>query len=189
MSLIPVFEIGLWNAWIFILYDLLTIPFFLRIAKSKGASTPESDLSRIEKIVLNSSKVIYIPAAIYSIFLPLKLGTMWFYIGLPITLLGLITGTIVLVNWATTPPGVPITRGLYRYSRHPMYVTSFMFLLGVSVASASWVFLLYAIVVAVISFVFAKAEERGCLEQYGDAYREYMSRTPRYIGVPKSGQK
>jgi len=29
-------------------------------------------------------------------------------------------------------------------------------------------------------------EERFCLEKYGDAYREYMNRTPRWIGIPKS---
>jgi len=30
------------------------------------------------------------------------------------------------------------------------------------------------------------AEERGCLETYGDEYKEYMNRTPRWIGIPKS---
>ena len=86
------------------------------------------------------------------------MGTTWFYVGLPITLLGLVTGVMVIVDWARTPPDMPVTRGLYRYSRHSMYVTSFIFLLGVSIASASWVFLLFAIVVTVISFVFAKVE-------------------------------
>jgi hypothetical protein len=74
-------------------------------------------MSRVEKIILYGSKVMFVPALIYSIFLPLKLGTMWFYIGLPITLIGLITGVMVLVNWATTPPDESVTRGLYRYSR------------------------------------------------------------------------
>jgi len=34
--------------------------------------------------------------------------------------------------------------------------------------------------------VSVNAEERFCLEKYGDAYREYMNRTPRWIGFPKS---
>ena len=29
------------------------------------------------------------------------------------------------------------------------------------------------------------AEERHCLKVYGNAYREYMDRTPRWIGIPK----
>jgi len=32
----------------------------------------------------------------------------------------------------------------------------------------------------------ARVEERYCLEKYGDAYRKYMKRTPRWLGLPKS---
>jgi len=35
MSIIPVFELGVWNAWIFMLIELLTLPFFFRIAKRR----------------------------------------------------------------------------------------------------------------------------------------------------------
>ena len=191
MSLVPAFEIGLWNAWIFMLYNVLTIPFFLRIARRRGASSPASALaamSRTRKVIIYSSKILYVPAVIYSVFLPLKLGTAWFYVGLPIALTGLITGTIVLVNWATAPPDEPVTRGLYRYSRHPMYLTGFMFLLGVSIATASWVFVLFTIFITVVSLYSAGLEEAGCLEKYGDAYRKYMNSTPRWIGIPKRRQ-
>ena len=190
MSLIPAFEIGLWNAWIFMLLDVLTFPLFMRIAKGRApedeGKSQVSALSRTERITLYSSKMIYIPAFIYSIFLPLKLGTVWFYVGLPITLIGLIAGVIVILNWAASPRGEPVTNGLYRYSRHPMYVTAFVFFLGMSIATASWVFLLFTILLIAASFYFAPLEEQSCLEKYGDAYHEYMDRTPRYIGIPKS---
>ena len=191
MSLIPAFEIGVWNAWIFMLLEVLTFPLFTSIATGRApeveGKTQVSALSRTARITLYSSKIIYIPAFIYSIFLPLKLGTVWFYVGLPITLVGLIGGVIVILNWAASPRGEPVTKGLYRYSRHPMYVTSFVFLLGVSVATASWVFLLFTILLIASSFYFAPVEERSCLEKYGDTYRAYMNKTPRYVGIPKSG--
>jgi len=193
MSLIPDFEIGLWNAWIFMLLDVLTFPLFTRIAKGRApeveGKSQLSAMSRAEKITLYSSKAIYIPAFIYSIFLPIKLGTVWFYVGLPITLVGFITGVIVILNWAASPRGEPVTNGLYRYSRHPMYVTAFVFFLGVSIATASWVFLLFTILLIAASFYFAPLEEKSCLEKYGDAYREYMNNTPKYIGIPKSEGK
>jgi len=193
MSLIPAFEIGVWNAWIFMLLDVLTFPLFIRIAKGRApeveGKSQVSAMSRTKRITLYSSKIIYIPAFIYSIFLPLRLGEVWFYVGLPITLIGFIAGIIVILNWAASPRGEPVTNGLYRYSRHPMYVTGFVFLLGVSIATASWVFLLFTILLIAASFYFAPLEERSCLEKYGDAYREYMNRTPRYIGIPKSGAK
>jgi protein-S-isoprenylcysteine O-methyltransferase Ste14 len=66
-----------------------------------------------------------------------------------------------------------------------MYVTSFLVFLGVSIATASWLFVLFLIIFTVGAAAFTDFEEQGCLEQYGDAYREYMNRTPRWIGIPK----
>jgi len=189
MSLVPAFEISVWNAWIFMLLELLTFPLFFRVATDR-APTEESHniatLTRIKKIFLYSSKIIYIPAFIYSIFLPLKLGTLWFYIGLPITVIGFLGGVLVIMNWAKSPRGGPVTTGLYRYSRHPMYVTAFIFFLGVSIATASWVFLLFTIILISASFYYTPLEEESCLTQYGENYRKYMNRTPKYLGIPKS---
>ena len=67
-----------------------------------------------------------------------------------------------------------------------MYVTAFIFFLGVSIATASWVFLVFTTLLIAASFYFAHVEEESCLEKYGDAYREYMKRTPKYLGIPKS---
>jgi len=135
------------------------------------------------------SKFIYFPSVIYSVFLPLKFGTIWFYVGLLLTLVGFVGSIIVLVNWANTPAGEPVTRGLYRYSRHPMYVTEVLLLLGVSISSASWVFLLFPLIIGVGAVYFIKMEEAQTLGHYGKAYGEYMKRTPRWIGIPKSQKK
>jgi len=92
MSLIPAFEIGVWNVWIFMLIGLLALPFFFRIAKRRAIPSRDEEfnaLSRSNKGLFCSSKLIFFIAAIYSIFLPLKLGTIWFYVGVPITLIGL----------------------------------------------------------------------------------------------------
>jgi len=62
-----------------------------------------------------------------------------------------------------------------------------MFLMNVSIgiACASWVFLLYTIIDMILGNISVRAEERYLLKKYGDAYREYMNRTPRWIGVLK----
>ena len=194
MSFVPAFELGLWNAWIFMFIDALTLPFFIRIAKKRDKGSDSSkevfdSLGRTKKFFFYSSKLIYVPAVIYSIFLPLKLGTIWFYLGLPITVIGLIMGLIVLVNWKNTPQDEPITNGLYSYSRHPMYVTAFVFFLGLSITTASWIFLLITIIFMVGCAVFIDLEEQLTLEEYGNSYREYMKRTPRWLGIPKSSKK
>jgi len=191
MSLIPAFEIGIWNAWIFMVpFLLVNLLFFLLMIK-KGAPGGPSRVPCKSKFTLLfgiSSKIIYLPAIIYSVFLPVKLGTIWFYIGLPITLIGLLGSIVIMVNWAVTPVGKPVTKGLYRYSRHPIYVTGVFMLLGVSIISASWVFLLFTIIfgIGVTRPYLIKIEEAQCLGNYKAAYREYMNKTPRWIGIPKS---
>jgi protein-S-isoprenylcysteine O-methyltransferase Ste14 len=192
MSLTPVFEIGLWNAWIFMFYHQL-LPIGLMSLINKGAlkksdvAAPHKKAGKKVILVIFLALIYYLTLA-YSVFLPLKLGTTWFCIGLPICLIGLIMYTIVTVNFATTPLDELVTKGLYRYSRNPQYLTEILMFIGVGIASASWIFLLFSIVYSVFMLSFASSEERFCLEKYGNAYREYMNRTPRYIGVPKSGE-
>jgi protein-S-isoprenylcysteine O-methyltransferase Ste14 len=197
MSLIPTFEIGFWNAWIFMGPALFVMLLTIILMTKKGApggpvrAVQRACKSKTTLLAASLSKFIYFPAVIYSFFLPLQLGSIWFYAGLPITLLGLVGTILVLVDWANTPAGQPVTRGIYRYSRHPMYVTMFLLLLGVSIASVSWVFLLFTIMfgVGVTRPYSVKVEEAQCLGHYGAAYREYMNRTPRWLGIPKSGKK
>ena len=172
------------------LIDAATIFPFLRIARRRGAPSPTGALAKMSwsrKVIACSSKLIYIPALVYSVFLPLELGTVWFYVGLPVAVTGLVMSKVVLVNWATAPPDKPLTRGLYRYSRHPMYFTGFIFLVGVSLAAASWVFLVYTALITALSLYFAPLEEEACLEKYGAAYRDYMNRTPRWPGISQLG--
>jgi protein-S-isoprenylcysteine O-methyltransferase Ste14 len=51
----------------------------------------------------------------------------------------------------------------------------------VGVATASWVILLVTVVVQILMHRTTLAEERFCLKKYGDSYREYMNRVPRYF--------
>ncbi len=122
----------------------------------------------------------------YSIFLPLKLGTVWFYVGLPICFLSLVIGFITIVSFTTTPIDELVTKGAYRISRNPAGLSSFLMEVGIGIACASWIYLLYAIVDIILGHILVGAEERFLLEKYGDAYREYKNRTPRWIGIPKS---
>jgi len=187
MSLIPAFEIGIWNAWIFMLCTMIPFFFMPLIARGREEEASFTDaFSKMQKNALLSLHIIYLLLVIYSIFIPLKLGTVWFYIGLPICLLGLVPYTMVSVNFVSTPLNKPATKGIYRYSRHPMYLTPFLVFIGAGIASASWLFLLLSLVYIIMPPLFVDAEERFCLKKYGDAYREYMNRTPRYIGIPKS---
>jgi protein-S-isoprenylcysteine O-methyltransferase Ste14 len=190
MSLLPDFEIGLWNAWILMLYFPLHPLVMIVIDKLIGVGDINRKMGQVpytgtEKKIFNSVMILIVLAFVYSVFLRLKLGTLWFYVGLSIYLVGLIMFVVAIVNIATTSHAEPFTKGAYRYSRHPMTFWGNIMHLGVGIASVSWVFLLFTVLVAILFHYLVIAEERGCLELYGDSYREYVNRTPRWIGIPK----
>ena len=188
MSLLPAFEIGVWNAWVLIipyLFVNFALPFVFVRRKSAFWTFPS--YTRLERMYLLIWYVIFGGLSIYSVFLPLVIGTVWFYAGLSVYLLGLIIITIAMMAFITTSIGKPNTTGLYRISRHPMYLGILLVYIGISLASASWVYLLLALMcLTTYRNAFAIPEERTCCERFGNAYREYMNRTPRWIGLPKS---
>jgi protein-S-isoprenylcysteine O-methyltransferase Ste14 len=197
VSLIPAFELGLWNAWIFVLLmflidiglSLLVIRLFLGSTKSQESYKRHStrpELSDQEKKIDHLSTIITIALIAYSIVLPLQLGTGWFYIGFLIFVLGLIFGFIAMINFALASANKPVMEGVYTISRNPIYFSMFTIFVGISIACASWLFLLLTIVYFVLVDRVVVAEERLCVEVYGDFYSEYMNRTPRWIGIPKS---
>ncbi len=189
MSLIPAFEIGVWNAWLFMssfLLQWLAVSLASKRVYRRTGRPTDMKQSKSDRRFGMAATITWLIATIYSIFLPFQMGTIWFYIGLGVFLLGLITLTVATLNFATAPHDKPITSGLYRYSRHPMYLAMFLIYIGTSLASASWLFFLFTIATVAPIRQESILEERYCLEKYGNAYREYMNKTPRWIGIPKS---
>jgi len=192
MSAIPLFQIGIWNAWILLLLVFVTMftpNLFLSEEGKRSNKRLENFVpsTQTEKILAWSTHLVIWPfVIIYSIFLPLKLNTAWLYVGLLIVTLGLAMQVMVTISVANTPQDKPVTRGPYRFSRHPIYFSGFLILVGIGIASASWLVLMCALLWIVFFYIVVPAEERFCLKQYGDTYREYMNKTPRWIGIPKS---
>ena len=200
MSLTPESELGLLNAWILVLLIFVIIiglsPLIIRLLygseKNKESSRRHSatpQYTKFEKTASHLSTIMLIAIVIYSVFSPLKLGTGWLYTGLFTYALGMIFGFTAMINFALAPSDKPATKGVYSISRNPMYLSMFLMFVGIGVACASWLFLLLTIISMILSDRLVIAEERLCLETYGDSYREYMKRTSRWIGMPKSEKK
>ncbi|MEN8133054.1 MAG: isoprenylcysteine carboxylmethyltransferase family protein [Pseudomonadota bacterium] len=192
MSLFPETEIGMWNAWILLIYLPLHPLIFVIVDKLVGTGNIMKKMGDVpfekgEKIVAAVTMIVALLLLVYSIFLPLKLGTVWLYAGLTVYLVGLSMFVAAIVTIAMTAPGQPFTSGMYRYSRHPMVIGSSLTFIGAGLASASLVFLVLAVVFTFVDVYLGIAEERGCLETYGDEYQAYLKRTNRWIGIPKSG--
>ena len=123
---------------------------------------------------------------IYTVFLPLKLGTLWLYSGLTVFLFGIVFTIVTIRNFATSPKDKVITKGLYRFTRNPMYMGMILMQIGIGIACASWLYLLLTVALMILLNANLSAEERYCLYMYGDNYQKYMNSTPRWIGIPNS---
>jgi len=77
------------------------------------------------------------------------------------------------------------TSGLYRYSRNPQLVGGFFFIVGYAMLWPSWKGTVWASLWMVISQLMVRGEEMHLENVFGDEYRNYCARTPRYLGLPK----
>jgi protein-S-isoprenylcysteine O-methyltransferase Ste14 len=185
MSLVPAFDIGVWNAWIFSVFTFLHIGLVAMVVRKDIGK--KMDHGQEEQKRLYVASIFWLVILLYSIFLPLKIGSAWLYTGIALYVVGTVFLTLFFMDVAATPYGQPFTRGAYRYSRNPMYVAMFVQFIGTAIAAASWLFLLLTLMIFFALRAVVLVEERTCLEKYGDSYRDYMDRTNRWLGLPKSG--
>ncbi len=75
----------------------------------------------------------------------------------------------------------PVTKGIYRISRHPMQVMAIVMWIGIGLASGVWLLVIFAFLLGVLSYPSFKAQERFCVNKYGEEYLEYIKKTPRYL--------
>ena len=190
MSLIPEFALGLCNAWILVIPMLITFFFDVRVtAARESGKAGDFELTKRENMLMNAVFLPMIVSFVYAIFLPMQLGTIWLYSGLLIFLFGMVFTVVAVLNFASSPKDEVITKRLYRFSRNPMYIGLLLMQFGVGIACSSWLYLLLTVVLMILLNAVLPSEERYCLYRYGDDYRKYMNRTPRWIGTPKSGKR
>lgn len=83
-----------------------------------------------------------------------------------------------------TDAGALITGGIYRWSRNPQYVGYELAALGIALTGRSGGALVLAFGAAGVFVYWVGVEERALGRRYADAYRDYRSHTPRWLGVP-----
>jgi len=80
-----------------------------------------------------------------------------------------------------------ITTGIYYWSRNPQFLGLYFALLGISLLGRSgFAFLLTVIAIIYCHYYIVIMEEPYLERVFGEDYIVYKSRTPRYIGMPKS---
>jgi protein-S-isoprenylcysteine O-methyltransferase Ste14 len=190
VSLIPAFELGLWNAWILVIPILIISFSDMRVtAARESGEQRDFQLTRMENRLTYAVFLPMVVSWVYAVFLPLQLDTTWLYCGLIIYLFGIVFISVAILNFATSPKDKVITKGLYSFTRNPTYIGMILMQIGLTIACSSWLYLLLTVVLIILLNANLSAEERYCLYRYGDNYQKYKNSTPRWIGIPKSKNK
>ena len=185
MELIPTLEIGWLNGWILLclvysIFGILLI-LFPKDVVSRLYNYDRSSWSKTQRAFYIIGKLLALVCLVLIIFTPLKIRANIFIPGIILFALGLAGFIIALFNFKNTPLDQPVTRGLYRISRHPQVLMLFIMSIGICITIGSWLVLFIVIISSLFLHSRDLAEEKACLERYGDSYRNYMKLVPRYF--------
>ena len=83
------------------------------------------------------------------------------------------------INFENT--SVLVKSGLYKYIRHPLYLSIFLFGTGVFLKQPGKYQLILAIVNLIAIYITARIEENEMIAKFGDEYKSYMKETKMFI--------
>jgi protein-S-isoprenylcysteine O-methyltransferase Ste14 len=84
-----------------------------------------------------------------------------------------------------TTPNYLLLRGPYRFTRNPMYLAELALWLGWALYYGSTAILTgFLLLLALFEFFVVPREERGLEARFGEAYRQYREKVPRWVGRP-----
>jgi protein-S-isoprenylcysteine O-methyltransferase Ste14 len=183
MELIPALNIGWLNGWILLVFDFLIQGFLLLIFPKDVVSRlfNRSGWSVKQRAFTIIGKAFSLACLILIIMTPLNFNSRVFTVGLILYTIGLAGLVVAMLNFKDTPLNQPVTKGVYKISRHPQIVSLFVIFLGICLAIGSWVALLTLILSKLFQHFGILAEEEICLQTYGESYRAFMERVPRYF--------
>ena len=183
MELIPTLEIGWLNGWILLAFEFLVQGTLLLVFPKAVVSRlfDRSGWNVKQRVYLIIGKVFSLLTLVLIILTPLKINSGVFILGLILYAIGVVGLVVAMYNFKDTPLDQPVTKGVYKVSRHPQIVAQFIFLLGICMAIGSWVALFTLLMSKLLQHFSILAEEEVCLKRYGEPYRAFVERVPRYF--------
>jgi protein-S-isoprenylcysteine O-methyltransferase Ste14 len=183
MEIMPILAIGWLNGWVLLAVEFLIQGFLLLIFPKDVVSRlfDRSGWREKQRIFTILGKVFSLICLILMILTPLKINSNLFILGLVIYTIGIAGLVVAMMNFKDTPLDQPVTKGLYRISRHPQIVALFLIFLGICAAIGSWAAFFALLLSKLFQHYGILAEEEVCLNLYGESYRQYMAQVPRYF--------
>lgn len=79
-----------------------------------------------------------------------------------------------------------ITRGPYQYSRNPQYIADSLGAIGYMIFTNSWMVWIVGWLGILLNYLAPYTEESWLEERYGEEYRQYKRRVPRFVGCRRT---
>lgn len=170
-------------ALLLIPFLLIRFPFLAHLSKKALSRAAHfAPVQGKEKIAYMIYQLSNLAVFITPFLLEIKFDfSVFFYAGIAIYLLGLALCAISMRDFARPDANGMNTKGLYRYSRNPMYVAYFVCFLGIAFLTKSMIFFLILVIFQTAAHWIILSEERWCLEKFGKSYQDYQDRVRRYI--------
>jgi protein-S-isoprenylcysteine O-methyltransferase Ste14 len=185
MDLLPKFQLGILNGWIpLIIYFvglILSASLYSKEARVWLFNNPQEENKGVFMFIRLFGQLAMVAFILLMIFTPLMIGNPIFFVGAGVYLIGFVLEMSALYHFRKTPVGQPVVNGPYRISRNPQWLGLFLVLLGSAIAAGIWLYIGVVVMVGIIYHKQILDEEKACIEKYGDSYREYMKRIPRYF--------
>jgi len=173
------FGFGVYGAWWFSLiyiifaYGLwLIFPKFVQIRFSRIPFV---------KYISNGYKYTYILLLLSTIFILFQLNN-YFYIGIILYISGLIIFISAIFFFSINEIDLIVSSGIYKYSRHPVYLGFFVMWLGVSVLTLNLITFILTVTLGILSYKIAEKEEEICIQKYGNEYKMYQKKVKLFFG-------
>jgi protein-S-isoprenylcysteine O-methyltransferase Ste14 len=136
-----------------------------------------------------TSIILYMinPASMAWSAMPLPIWLRWTGVAFLLLCVALLIWTLPALGTNLTDTVVTrehhtlVTRGPYRWIRHPFYVAMALIATGSALIAANWFMLVSGAIVFTLLAVRSRVEEEQLAERFGDAYREYKRRTGRFL--------
>lgn len=161
---------------------LIRYPVMRMISKDAFQRAQRADLSdRKSRLAANAYQTTLIPMFISLVFFTIHFDDLLNYIGLAFFIMGAVLYIKSIADYANPAVGGINRNGLYKFSRNPMYVAFFIHFVGIGLLAGSWLFLVLLLLFQISVHYLILAEERWCVEQFGEEYKRYMKEVRRYI--------
>jgi len=175
-------QIKLLNAWFFSLPMVVIFAYvsvFHRDTVKRMADM--TGYARKEKAVAVLASLAPYPFMILTVFTPLSSNKAALFVGSVLYATGLMGFVSAVIGYTTTHPGELSTRGIYKISRNPMYVSALLMFTSIVIMTLNVLLAVLLPVIIILHHKMIQAEENACARQFGKTYERYREHTPRYL--------